>query len=63
MTFEDAVNKCHVRSAIYRLSNPNVKYPKNHTLPFLKRVPLKDQFADDWEEYDPQEQGNYHIPA
>ena len=55
MTFEEAKRRCHVRSSIFRLSNPDVKYPKNHSLSFDERVPKRDQLAPDWEEYDPRE--------
>ncbi len=46
---------CHVRSSIYRKSKSNIKYPKNHSLSFDQRVPVIDQTAGDWEEYDPRE--------
>jgi len=53
MKFDVAKSTCHVRSSIYRKSKPDVKYSKNHTLSFDIRVPIEDQKADDWEEYDP----------
>jgi len=53
MTFEEAILSCHVRSAIYRKSKPNIKYNKNHDVPFENRVPIEDQKANDWEEFDP----------
>ena len=31
------------------------RYPKNHQVPFIERVPAADQEQDDWEEYDPRE--------
>jgi len=51
--FEKIIKSCHVRSSIYRESNPSVKYHKNHNLSFAERVPCEDQNADDWKEYDP----------
>lgn len=53
MTFEDVKQWCHVRSSIYRESKPEIKYAKNHDVPFKERVPIEDQEADDWAEYDP----------
>lgn len=53
MTFDLAKRICHVRSAIYRESNPSVRYWKNHTIPLDVRVPSEDQMATDWKEYDP----------
>jgi hypothetical protein len=55
MTYEDAKYICHVRSAIYRTSNPKVKYNKNHPVPFDDRVPDADKVATDWQEHDPRE--------
>jgi len=55
MTYEQAKAQCHVRSAIYRLSNPETKYWKNHTLSLDSRVINSDKYADDWEEYDPRD--------
>ena len=55
MLLEEAIKKCHVRSAVYRKSKPDKKYWKNHTVPIMDRVPLSDRGADDWEEYDPRD--------
>lgn len=55
MTYERAKSLCHVRSAIRRTSKPDVKYWKNHIIPFDVRVPFSDQNAEDWEEFDPRE--------
>jgi len=55
MKLKDAINKCHVRSAVYRESNPVMKYWKNHTATIESRVPEQDKNADDWEEYDPRD--------
>ena len=63
MKYEDAKSKCHIRSSIYRKSDPKVKYVKNHTIPFDNRIPKSDQFADDWGEYDPNEDYNLSLPA
>jgi hypothetical protein len=54
-SFEDAVRTCHVRSAIRRKSKPDVKYWKNNCVSLESRVPISDQNAHDWEEYDPRE--------
>ena len=56
MTFEEAVLFCHVRSAIYRIGKPEVKYWKNHTESLEQRVPIKDQRCNDWQEYDPRDE-------
>lgn len=53
MTYEDAKMRCHVRSAIYRTSNPSVKYNKNHPISLDERVPECEKSATDWAEYDP----------
>ena len=50
MTFKEAVKTCHVRSAIYRESKPEIRYWKNHHKQLSERVPLEDQKAKDWEE-------------
>jgi len=55
MTFEEAKSWCHVRSSIYRESKPEVKYGRNHDIPFEIRVPIVDQLANDWKEYDPRD--------
>jgi hypothetical protein len=55
MTFEDAAQCCHVRSAIYRASDPERLYWKNSLLLLHEQVPPADQLAHDWEEYDPRE--------
>jgi len=55
MTFERACRVCHVRSAIYRTSNPLARHWKNDFETLEERVPLEDQSKDDWEEYDPRE--------
>lgn len=51
MTFEEAKDCCHVRSAIYRKINPDKKYWKN-SYDFEKMTP-REKSGDDWEEYDP----------
>jgi hypothetical protein len=63
MKFEDAVSSCHVRSAIYRASNPDVKYAKNHVGCIEDRVPATDKLADDWKEWDPNDEYNLSLPA
>lgn len=55
MTFEEASDTCHVRSAIFRMSAPDARYWKNHPTPLRERVPPADQLAHDWLEYDPRE--------
>lgn len=55
MTFQDAVECCHVRSAIYRTSNPQLLFWKNHFTPLGERVPIEQQRQTDWQEYDPRE--------
>lgn len=51
----DAIDQCHVRSSVFRVSNPGVRYPKNHFTPLLDRIPAEDQVATDWLEHDPRE--------
>jgi hypothetical protein len=55
MTFEEASEVCHVRSAIYRMTDPDKKYWKNNPKLLKDQVPPKDQLAHDWLEYDPRE--------
>jgi hypothetical protein len=55
VTFEEAATVCHVRSAIYRETKPEVRYWYNHPVPLHERVPAVDQLAHDWDEYDPRE--------
>jgi hypothetical protein len=61
MTLKDAISKCHVRSSIYRKSNPKKKYAKNHPVPFCDRIPILDQVEDDWEEWDPREEDDCSL--
>ena len=58
MDFENAVMRCHVRSAIYRKAEPEVKYWKNHDIPLKKRVPEEAQSHNDWKEYEPRDDDN-----
>lgn len=55
MKLEDAIDTCHVRSAVRRRSRPDVKYWKNHQVPIVDRVPVEDRVAEDWEEFDPRD--------
>lgn len=55
MTYEEAKTWCHVRSAIYRTTNPSLKYWKNHRVSLDDRVPEADKLATDWKEHDPRE--------
>ena len=54
-SFENAVECCAVREAIFRNSNPSVKYYKNNQLTLHERVPLEDQMENDWRIYDPRD--------
>lgn len=55
MTFEEATTKCHVRSAIYRKSDPQkFRYWKG-TREGFSQVSEEDKQATDWEEYDPRD--------
>lgn len=60
MSYEDAKNTCHVRSAIYRESK-GVKYWKNHSISLDERVSEEDKQADDWKEYDPRDEDNTSL--
>ena len=55
MKYIDAKRIIHVRSSMRRTSKPDVKYWKNHEVPLDERVPVEDQLADDWEEFDPRD--------
>jgi len=62
MTYKKAKIICHVRSAIFRTSNPSVKYWKNHPDSTLdERVPDNDKGATDWKEYDPRDDDNCSL--
>jgi hypothetical protein len=54
MTFDEAKQSCHVRSAIYRKS-VGVRYWKNHQQSLDQRVPDAEKGALDWCEYDPRD--------
>jgi len=41
---------------------PN-RYPKNHFISLEERVPLEDQYYDDWEEYDPRDDDSFYMPG
>ena len=57
MRYEEAKEKCHVRSGIYRLGDPDkTVYVKNYPVDLDQRVPEKDKYETDWEEFDPREQ-------
>lgn len=56
MTYDEAKTICHVRSAIFRTSNPSAKYWKNHSVPLDTRVPDAEKSATDWREHDPREE-------
>lgn len=60
MKYEQAKDRCHVRSAIYRTSI-GVKYWKNHPQSLDSRIPEDDKLADDWEEYDPRDYDNTSL--
>ena len=55
MTLDEAISKCHVRSAVRMKSNPAMKFWKNHPIPLKKQIPMKYWGKDDWEEYDPRD--------
>jgi len=55
MKLQEAISSCHVRSAIYRNTNPEKKYWKNHPVPISVRVPFKDHVHADWKEFDPRD--------
>ena len=55
MKYENAKSMCHMRSAIFRTSKPEIRYWKNHTKSLDSRVPTADKRCDDWEEYDPRD--------
>ena len=61
MNLEDAISRCHVRSAVHRTSNPSVRYWKNHKIPLLERIPESEHLATDWEEYDPRDNDNCSL--
>lgn len=61
MRLVDAIEVCHVRSAIYRRSNPSKRYWKNYPLSLWDQIMnLDDRRADDWEEYDPRDRDEHY---
>lgn len=57
MTYEEAKKTIHVRSAMFRRSNPDVKYWKNSSkFAHIDAVTsAEDKAATDWMEHDPRE--------
>jgi hypothetical protein len=55
MPYELARDCCHVRSAIFRISNPDQQYWKNQERTLDERVPDEEKAAHDWAEYDTRE--------
>jgi len=55
MKYEEAKSICHVRSAIFREADPDIRYWKNYRIPLDERVPDEDKPNNDWEEYDPRD--------
>lgn len=53
-TFASAASGCLVRGYIARRENPELHYWKNHPVPLAERVPVEDQRADDWDDFDPE---------
>lgn len=49
MTYDRAKDMCGQRAAIYRASEPDVKYWRANAVPFDLRIPNVDKTADDWE--------------
>jgi hypothetical protein len=54
MILLEAINQCKVRGYIAREFEPNKKYWKNVSEPFIYRIPAKDIFELDWKCYDPE---------
>ena len=54
MKLIEAMRNCKARGYIARLSQPEIKYWKNHDEPFTARIPIKDWEAKDWKCYDPE---------
>lgn len=59
MTYEDARDSCHVRSAIYRRSQPGYLFWKNQTSKLDDRIPDDWKSATDWGVYDPRDDDPY----
>jgi hypothetical protein len=55
MTFEEATQTCHVRSAVYRTGDPEKKRHWKNTHNAFGGVSEEDKLATDWEEYDPRD--------
>ncbi len=62
MELQKAISSCHVRSAIYRESEPEKKYFKNNPIDIINRIPEIDKKADDWEEWDPRDHYDISLP-
>jgi len=56
VTYKQAKNTCHVRSAIRKKAKRHMIYLKNHIESLDSRIREVDKQAIDWEEYDPREQ-------
>jgi hypothetical protein len=56
LTYEDAKFRCHVRSAIYSASKPELRFWKNHPEPLDARVPDDMKARTDWAEFDPEQE-------
>lgn len=54
LTLAEHCDRCKVRGYVARDSKPEQKYWKNHTIPLVDRIPIKDQKASDWDHHDPE---------
>ena len=57
MTYEDAKTYIHVRSAMFRMAKPSVKFWKNSSgfAHIDAATSDEEKAATDWQEYDPRE--------
>ena len=62
MKLQKAISSCHIRSAIYRESNPKKKYFKNHPVNLIDRIPEEDKNEEDWQEWDPRNYYDISLP-
>lgn len=65
MEFQEAANRCHVKSAIFRESKPDVKYFNNDPIwphNVMGDISEKDKKAKDWEEWDPRDCYDCSLP-
>lgn len=65
MELQEVIGRCHIRSAIYRESKPDVRYFNNDPIwphNVLNNISGEDKKADDWKERDPRDHYDISLP-